>query len=105
MIDRYATALNAVGGRLFLSGVDPVLLAQHRRSHRDRDRGLMEVFPAGEVIGASTDAAIAAAEDWVAGRTSESPATGSDGPAADGHTETSDNDGDTDGDQGPERTS
>ncbi len=65
VVDEYAHALDATDSRLFISGVDPVLRAQHRRNHRAHERDLVEVFEATELIGASTNAALEAAELWV----------------------------------------
>ena len=65
VVDEYANALDATDSRLFISGVDPVLRAQHRRSHSHHERDPIEIFEASDLIGESTTAAIAAAELWV----------------------------------------
>ena len=61
----YAQRLDAAGGRLYLSGVAPGLVEQIRRAGRVGLEGPVEVFPAQEVIGASTAAADEAAETWL----------------------------------------
>lgn len=60
----YARHLAERGGRLYLSGVDEGVVAQMRQSGRLAVDGPLEVFGAGERIGASTAAAYAAAEAW-----------------------------------------
>lgn len=60
----YARQLAARGGRLYLSGVDPELVAQMRDGGRLHVEGPVQVFAARERIGASTEAALAAAEAW-----------------------------------------
>ena len=65
VVDEYANALDATDSRLFISGVDPVLRAQHRRSHSHHERDPIEIFEATELIGESTTAATTAAELWV----------------------------------------
>ena len=65
VLDEYADDLAAVGGRLYLSGVDPRLAAQLRRVGKlDLDR-TVHVAPAQSVYGASTAAAIAEASAWL----------------------------------------
>ncbi len=61
----YARALDAEGGRLFLSGVDPHLGAQWARNRESPDYDIVEVFQATQMVGASTDAAIERANRWV----------------------------------------
>jgi SulP family sulfate permease len=65
VLDEYADDLAAVGGRLYLSGVDPRLAAQLRRVGKlDLDH-TVHVAPAQSVYGASTAAAIAEASAWL----------------------------------------
>ena len=75
VVEDYAIALAAAGGRLFLSGVDPALRRQHRRNagSADRDQAeLIEVVEATPILGESTALAFARAQQWVdAGPTSE----------------------------------
>jgi sulfate permease, SulP family len=61
----YAKRLQAVDGRLFLSGVDPVLLERMRRTGRVHVDGPVKVFEATDVIGESSMAAFHEAEAWV----------------------------------------
>lgn len=76
VLDDYADDLAAVGGRLYLSGVDPRLAAQLRRVGKlDLDR-TVHVAPAQSVYGASTAEAVAEASAWLgtsanAGRVSD----------------------------------
>lgn len=72
VLDGYANAIGARGGRLYLSGVEPSVDEALRRTGRVTDDGPLQVFPAQRVIGASTDAAIEAAEAWLASRRPES---------------------------------
>lgn len=65
VVDEYARALDAADSRLFISGVDPALRAQHRRNHGAHERDPVEVFEATKLIGQSTDEAITAAQLWV----------------------------------------
>ena len=93
VIDLYAKALHAVGVGCSSAGSIRRCWPSTGAVAASEYRDLIDVFPAGEVIGRSTDAAIAAAEDWVARWTPESPSPGSDGP-----------DDDSADDPGPERT-
>ena len=66
VVDDYAQRLATGGGRLFLSGLDPRLLAQFARAggpHIER----ITAVAATDVIGESTAQAYARAEEWVAG--------------------------------------
>jgi SulP family sulfate permease len=65
----YADRLHEAGGRLYLSGVDPVLLDQFRQAQRVDVEGRVQVFVASEVIGDSSGRAYAEAENWL--RTAE----------------------------------
>ena len=68
VIASYAEALAAAGGRLYLSGVDPHVVAQFKRSQVQRVQGSITVFDATEVIGASTLAAVEGARTWLVSR-------------------------------------
>jgi sulfate permease, SulP family len=76
VLDDYADDLAEVGGRLYLSGVDPQLAAQLRRVGKlDLDR-TVHVAPGQSVYGASTAEAVAEASAWLgtsanAGRVSD----------------------------------
>jgi sulfate permease, SulP family len=66
VLARYAQRLEAAGGRLYLSGVDPHLLEQLRRTRRvDVDRRV-RVFPAGEIVGEASARAYRQGEHWLA---------------------------------------
>jgi SulP family sulfate permease len=61
----YGERLAAAGGRLYLSGVDPHVLADMRRAKRVRADGPVRTFEATEVIGESSRLAIEDAEAWL----------------------------------------
>ena len=61
----YAHRLEAVGGRLYLSGVDPELLERMARTKRLDLTGPVRVFEATEVVGESTSEAYDSAEAWL----------------------------------------
>jgi SulP family sulfate permease len=69
----YARQLEEVGGRLFLSGVTPDLLAQFRRTEAS-GASAVEIFPASELLGESSAEAYAAALDWRGRRADETSA-------------------------------
>jgi SulP family sulfate permease len=60
----YAAALHAVGGRLYLSGVDHGLAELLRRTDRVDVSGPVRVFEATELVGESTGRALHEAETW-----------------------------------------
>ena len=62
----YADRLRSAGGHLFLSGVDPDLLEQLRKSHRVDLRDAVTVVPASTTILKSTRQAYDDAEAWLA---------------------------------------
>ena len=62
----YAERLEAQGGRLYLSGIDPSLVEQFRHTRRVDMGGSVHVFAAEPVIGDSSAHAYAEAERWVA---------------------------------------
>ncbi len=62
----YADALHAVGGRLYLSGVDRAMVNRFEHSQIAEVRERITVFPATEVIGESTLAAVKDAARWLA---------------------------------------
>lgn len=81
----YAERLDAAGGRLFLSGVDPQLLERLRRTQTlDEDRAI-SVDTAEEIVGRSSGDAYAEAERWLAEQRHEqaSPAAGDERSPAD----------------------
>jgi SulP family sulfate permease len=66
VLSRYVSRLDAVGGRLFLSGVDPEVAARLRSSHNLEAIGSVELVPATDVLGESSRAAYALALAFVA---------------------------------------
>ena len=65
----YAKQLDALGGHLFLSGVDPHVVGVIRRTGRAAGERPLEVVEATPIIGESTDAAHDEAQAWLAART------------------------------------
>ncbi len=66
ILARYAERVEAAGGRLYLSGVDPQLLEQLRRTRRvDVDRRV-QVFVATEIVGDASALAYRQGEAWLA---------------------------------------
>ena len=61
----YAHRLEAAGGRLYLSGVDPAMLERMTRSCRFEADGPVEAFQATDVVGESTVNAYHDAEAWL----------------------------------------
>ncbi|TKK76204.1 SulP family inorganic anion transporter [Kribbella jiaozuonensis] len=64
VVDDYAVAVEAVGGRLYLSGVDSSLAELLRRSDRFDGSDPVGIFEATELVGESTERALRAAEAW-----------------------------------------
>jgi SulP family sulfate permease len=65
VLDRYADDLADLGGRLYLSGVDPELERRLRRTGKlDLDE-TVRLVPADAVVGASTAQALASARAWL----------------------------------------
>jgi SulP family sulfate permease len=77
----YARRLEATGGRLYLSGVDPVLVERIARNSRVDMTGPVRVYEATDVIGESTLAAYHAAEAWLV-RSVDGPDDGTRPPTA-----------------------
>jgi sulfate permease, SulP family len=77
MTTDYAKRLEAVGGRLFLSGIDAGLLDVLNRTRTVGERSHVEVFEATDRVGQSTLTAYQAAEEWLTRRSTE----GDDAPA------------------------
>ena len=61
----YAKRLNDVGGRLYLSGVDPEVLVQLRRNRTVEEAGDVRVFEATRVLGEASLDAYRDAERWI----------------------------------------
>ncbi len=66
VLSRYVGRLDATGGRLFLSGVDPAVADRLRRHHNLEAIGSVELVPATDVLGESSRAAYAMARAFVA---------------------------------------
>ena len=64
----YAQQLDSVGGRLYISGIDPALLGQLRRNRTVERGGNVRIFEATETIGEASLDAFNAAQAWVAGQ-------------------------------------
>jgi SulP family sulfate permease len=69
----YTAALDAVGGRLYLSGVDHGLAELLRRTDRVDVSGPVGVFEATELVGESTEQALREAETWAVEHRRERP--------------------------------
>jgi SulP family sulfate permease len=67
VVKQYAERVAAVGGRLFLSGVDPDLYAQLLRTGAISSEARGSIFESTVVVGESSSVAYAAAEAWLAG--------------------------------------
>jgi SulP family sulfate permease len=66
VLERYASELRANGGRLMLSGVHPKVKDQLQRTETTEDIPEEIIFMATPVLGESTKAALAAAQEWLA---------------------------------------
>jgi sulfate permease, SulP family len=74
VLDSYADALEAVGGRLYVSGVDGAVQAQLRRTGKlERE---VRVVPATSILGESTSQALASASAWLGSGRAAPPRTG-----------------------------
>jgi SulP family sulfate permease len=65
VLSRYAKKLDAVGGRLYLSGVDPETAARAERRGAMDVLGPIEIVRATEILGASSREAFERARRWV----------------------------------------
>jgi sulfate permease, SulP family len=68
----YARRLEALGGRLYLSGMDPNAVAPFVRAGHITADGPIEIVTASSVIGASTDEAYERATSWLGARLTRS---------------------------------
>lgn len=66
VLSDYAGRLEAAGGRLYLSGLDPTLVGQLRRTGRLDPKDNVRVFLADPVLGESSRAAYRDAQAWLA---------------------------------------
>jgi SulP family sulfate permease len=71
VIAGYADALEAAGGRLYLSGVEQDMVERFHRSQVQDVQGKIKIFNATEVVGASTAAAVQDARTWLIGAAQE----------------------------------
>ncbi len=69
VLSDYAERLAAVGGRLYVSGVDPAVMDQIRRNRTVERADGVTIFTAREVIGESSLEAYHAAQGWLATQT------------------------------------
>jgi SulP family sulfate permease len=65
VLDTYAGRLERVGGRLYLAGVAEDTAVQLRRSGKLDPDCTVQIVPAGEALGTSTEQAIALASAWL----------------------------------------
>lgn len=73
VIHDYAQRLAAVNGRLYISGVDPALLAQATQTGSLDAQGPFKVFGASALIGESTHQALEEADAWIVGHATTPP--------------------------------
>ena len=73
VIAGYAQQLAASGGRLYLSGVEPEMVAQFHHAQVKDNTGTIKVFQATEVLGESTIEAVADARTWLVGQAGDPP--------------------------------
>lgn len=66
VLSDYAERLDAAGGRLYVSGIDPATHQQMRRNRTVEEAGEVRVFEASEVLGESSLDAYHAAQAWLA---------------------------------------
>lgn len=71
VLAKYAAQLQKAGGRLYLSGVDPAMYDQLKRTGKVTAEGPVGVYVATDVVGESTHQAIADAQSWLL--TSQNP--------------------------------
>ena len=69
VVEDYAARVTEAGGRMYVSGVDPKLVAQLRRTRTGARRAGRErpvrIFEATELVGGSTEAAVEVAQEFV----------------------------------------
>ena len=75
MIAGYAQQLAASGGRLYLSGVEPEMVAQFHHAQVKDNTGTIKVFQATEVLGEPTIEAVADAPYLIGGSSLRSHVT------------------------------
>ena len=65
MIDEYADRLHRVGGRLYLSGVDPAMMNMLERTNQINGSSHVRAFGATTTLGEATASAAEAAQTWL----------------------------------------
>jgi SulP family sulfate permease len=68
VLSDYAARVTAVGGRLYLTGLEPEVLAQVQRNRMVEGAGDVRLFQATDVIGEASLEAYRHAQDWVESR-------------------------------------
>ena len=66
VLSDYAARIGAVGGRFYLTGLDPEVLDQVQRNRTVENSGDVRLFEATDVIGEASLAAYHHAEEWLA---------------------------------------
>lgn len=69
----YSDRLREVGGRLYLTGIDPELAARLRKPIKDPLAGHARIYEASPVVGASTIHALSDATTWIVGAQEPTP--------------------------------
>jgi SulP family sulfate permease len=65
VIDEYADRLHRAGGRLYLGGVDPDMMAMLERTNQINGSSHVRAFPATDTVGEATTEAAEAASTWL----------------------------------------
>jgi SulP family sulfate permease len=73
VLDNYADDLADVSGRLYLSGLDEEVSAQLRHSGKLDLDGIVQLVPASDVLGVSTEQAVESANAWLGHKRDDSP--------------------------------
>lgn len=68
VLSDYADRLHAVGGQLYLSGVEKATHEQLRRNRTVLQAGIVEVYEASEIVGEASLTAYRDAEEWIRSR-------------------------------------
>jgi sulfate permease, SulP family len=66
VVAAYAEQLDAVGGRLYITGIDPALMAQARRTLIVEEDGPIRLYGSQPVVGESSLEATRDAQSWIA---------------------------------------
>jgi sulfate permease, SulP family len=73
VLDAYADDLADVSGRLYLSGLDEKVSAQLRHAGKPDLDGVVQLVPASDILGASTEQALESANAWLGHKREDSP--------------------------------